>query len=102
MRERWQHRLKTVWDSSEKEERLENTRTVLDLILAWNRRSDADSEGIEGLFYTWTADELQAVLGDDFELLARTYGVTDEGNVPDGCGVVNLHNPGPLYPKEAS
>jgi uncharacterized protein YyaL (SSP411 family) len=41
---------------------------------------DADSEGVEGLFYTWTAEEVRSLLGDDYELFARTYGVTDAGN----------------------
>jgi uncharacterized protein YyaL (SSP411 family) len=41
---------------------------------------DADSEGVEGLFYTWTAGEVRSALGDDAELFARTYGVRDEGN----------------------
>jgi uncharacterized protein YyaL (SSP411 family) len=41
---------------------------------------DADSEGVEGLFYTWTYDEVEAALGDDFELFARTFDVTREGN----------------------
>ena len=26
---------------------------------------DADSEGEEGLFYTWTPDEIEAVLGEE-------------------------------------
>ena len=41
---------------------------------------DADSEGVEGLFYTWTPDELRSTLGEDYELFARTFGVADEGN----------------------
>ncbi len=41
---------------------------------------DADSEGVEGLFYTWTYEEVEAVLGDDLELFARTFDVTPEGN----------------------
>jgi hypothetical protein len=41
---------------------------------------DADSEGVEGLFYTWTPDEVRDVLGDDYDLFARTFGITEEGN----------------------
>jgi uncharacterized protein YyaL (SSP411 family) len=42
---------------------------------------DADSEGVEGLFYTWTPDELTEVIGaDDYDLVAQTFGVTPEGN----------------------
>jgi acyl-homoserine-lactone acylase len=47
--ERWQERLKPVWDrflpTIEHLQRLESTKAVLDQILAWNRRSQADSEG---------------------------------------------------------
>jgi hypothetical protein len=42
---------------------------------------DADSEGEEGLFYVWTLDELEAVLGaDDARLAAAVWSATPEGN----------------------
>ena len=41
---------------------------------------DADSEGTEGLFYTWTWDELVEVCGPDLELVAAVYGATPGGN----------------------
>jgi uncharacterized protein len=42
---------------------------------------DADSEGEEGRFYVWTADEIDDVLGAaDGALLRRYYGVTATGN----------------------
>ncbi len=41
---------------------------------------DADSEGAEGVFYLWTPDALRAALGDDAPLIARYFGVTNEGN----------------------
>jgi hypothetical protein len=41
---------------------------------------DADSEGEEGRFFVWTADEVQRVLGEDAELFCRYYDVTDVGN----------------------
>ena len=45
---------------------------------------DADTEGVEGLTFTWTPAELQAVLGaEDAEWLARFYGVTEGGNFED-------------------
>ncbi|WP_276132295.1 thioredoxin domain-containing protein [Polluticoccus soli] len=40
---------------------------------------DADSEGEEGKFYTWTWDEWKEVIGDD-ELLQKHFGVVEEGN----------------------
>ena len=41
---------------------------------------DADSEGVEGKFFVWTPEEVQAALGEDAQLLIDTYGVTDHGN----------------------
>ena len=51
---------------------------------------DADSEGIEGKFYVWSAAEVRDALGDDAELFMRIYGVSDEGNW-EGHNVLNLH-----------
>jgi hypothetical protein len=41
---------------------------------------DADSEGEEGKFYVWTADELRAALDSDYDFFAAAYGVTERGN----------------------
>lgn len=41
---------------------------------------DADSEGVEGKFYTFTQDELEELLGEDEELFSLYYNVTEEGN----------------------
>ncbi len=51
---------------------------------------DADSEGEEGLFYTWTPAELHTVLDDAAaETFARVYDVTDGGNF-EGRSILNL------------
>ncbi len=41
---------------------------------------DADSEGVEGKFYVWEKQEVEEVLGGDFELFSKYYDVTKEGN----------------------
>jgi len=41
---------------------------------------DADSEGGEGKFYTWTKNEFEQILGEDALTLAALYGVTQDGN----------------------
>jgi uncharacterized protein YyaL (SSP411 family) len=41
---------------------------------------DADTDGVEGSTFTWTAAEIRDVLGDDAPLFTATYGVRDEGN----------------------
>ena len=45
---------------------------------------DADSEGKEGKFYCWTRSELESILErEEFEVFARHYGVTEQGNFVD-------------------
>jgi len=43
---------------------------------------DADTEGVEGATFTWTADELREVLGFEpwFRLVEAAFGVTERGN----------------------
>lgn len=41
---------------------------------------DADSEGVEGKYYTWTYDELKTLLGDDVHLFAKYFNCKEEGN----------------------
>ncbi len=50
---------------------------------------DADSEGEEGKFYVWTADEIVRVLGaDDAASFNRVYGVSAGGNF-EGHTILN-------------
>jgi uncharacterized protein YyaL (SSP411 family) len=37
---------------------------------------------VEGAFYTWTAEELRTVLGDDAPIVAARFGVEEGGNAP--------------------
>jgi uncharacterized protein YyaL (SSP411 family) len=41
---------------------------------------DADSEGVEGKFYVWSADEFEVITEGDHNLMAEYYQVTEEGN----------------------
>lgn len=58
---------------------------------------DADSEGVEGLFYTWTADELREVLDDRADLAMNALGASEAGNF-EGRSV--LHVPGGTPPEQ--
>jgi uncharacterized protein YyaL (SSP411 family) len=52
---------------------------------------DADSDGEEGLFYTWTPAELTAELGDaDGRYAAEVFGVTQAGTFERGRSVLQL------------
>ena len=45
---------------------------------------DADSEGIEGKYYTWTTAELKAILTlDEYDLMIQVFDIYDEGNWED-------------------
>lgn len=41
---------------------------------------DADSEGVEGKFYTWSFTEVSALLGPDAALFCSFYDITEQGN----------------------
>ncbi|MFJ3225826.1 thioredoxin domain-containing protein [Streptomyces sp. NPDC086783] len=56
---------------------------------------DADSDDgtgrhVEGAYYVWTPEQLRDVLGDDAELAARYFGVTEEGTFEEGASVLQL------------
>lgn len=59
---------------------------------------DADSEGVEGKFYIWDLDEFESVVGEDAELLARYFNVTDYGNW-EHHNILNVPRPPELFCK---
>ncbi|PWH85433.1 thioredoxin domain-containing protein [Brumimicrobium oceani] len=73
---------------------------VLDQTIAWLLREmrhsdngfysalDADSEGIEGKYYTWKKEELKAILGDDFEWFAEFYNINPKGYWEEGVYIL--------------
>lgn len=50
---------------------------------------DADSEGIEGKFYTWTWQQWSALLPDAHDALIEYFGLTEEGNW-EGINILNV------------
>lgn len=54
---------------------------------------DADSEGEEGKFFVWTANEIAEILGkEDADLLGHYYGVTAMGNF-EGKTILHITRP---------
>ncbi len=52
---------------------------------------DADTDGVEGLTYAWSPDELRAVLGDaDGDRAAELFSVTDVGTFEHGTSTLQL------------
>ncbi|MBY0434177.1 MAG: thioredoxin domain-containing protein, partial [Cyclobacteriaceae bacterium] len=50
---------------------------------------DADSEGMEGKFYTWTQQELSELLGDKAPVFSEYYQVTANGNWEHGRNILH-------------
>jgi uncharacterized protein YyaL (SSP411 family) len=41
---------------------------------------DADSEGEEGLYYLWTPEQVKNLIGDDYDVFARRFGLDKNAN----------------------
>ncbi len=55
---------------------------------------DADSEGREGAFYTWTPAQVAEILGRDAAgVFCRAYGITSRGNFHDGASIPHVPEP---------
>jgi uncharacterized protein YyaL (SSP411 family) len=76
------------WQASGDERLLAVTRDTLDWALremlapdgGFCSALDADSEGVEGRYYVWTAAQLRELLGDDADAAAAWFAVTERGN----------------------
>lgn len=59
-------------------------RELLSADKAFYSALDADSEGVEGKFYTWQYQEIQDLLGSDAALFCELYQIIPEGNWHEG------------------
>ncbi len=70
-------------------------RDMTDPAGGFHSTEDADSEGVEGKYYVWTAAEIRQILGDEpGRRFCELYGVTEGGNFEHGTNI--LHRTGPL------
>ena len=53
---------------------------------------DADSEGVEGRFYVWSAEEVRAVCEGDAQDVIEFFGVTEGGNF-EGANILHAVDP---------
>ncbi len=51
---------------------------------------DADSEGEEGRYYTWTKKEVEQVLGQEAEWFCKYFDISEEGNFEHGRSILNI------------
>ena len=49
---------------------------------------DADSEGVEGLFYTYTFEELKEILGDNYTVFCTYFQCSETGNWEHGRNIL--------------
>ncbi len=60
---------------------------------AFYSAEDADSEGVEGKFYVWTAKEIKEVLDhDEAEFTSFVFDIKDNGNFNDGYSQESINN----------
>lgn len=83
------HAYLETWQMTKNPLYREVTESILDYVLremkhpqgGFYSAEDADTEGHEGLYYTWTPQEIYQVLGrQDGEFFCDFYGVNEEGN----------------------
>lgn len=61
---------------------------------------DADSEGVEGKFYTWTQSEIKHILGDKANIVLDYYHVSEKGNWEKSQNILfRVHNDGEIADK---
>ncbi len=77
-----------AYQATGKTEYADTARDVLDYVLrdmtdakgGFYSAEDADSEGVEGKFNVWSADEVRKVLGGDADLFIEAYNIFPGGN----------------------
>ena len=86
-----------AYQATGKEEYAQTVREILEYVLrdmtspegGFYSAEDADSEGEEGRFYSWTVAELKEILDDEeFKLLIRLYDVHERGNFELGRNIL--------------
>ena len=65
-------------------------REMTDQLGGFYSTQDADSEGVEGKFFVWSAEEIKELLGEqDADLFSAYYNVTEAGNFED-ANILNV------------
>ncbi|MEI6104253.1 MAG: thioredoxin domain-containing protein [Methanothrix sp.] len=90
-----------AYQATRKEEYARTAREILEYVLrdmsapqgGFFSAEDADSEGEEGKFYVWTAEELKETLDkEEFKLFIRLFDVHESGNFEKGENILCLRS----------
>lgn len=86
-----------AYQATGREEYAQTIREILEYVLrdmtslegGFYSAEDADSEGVEGKFYLWTADELKRLLEkDEMSLVIRLFDISESGNFEKGMNIL--------------
>ncbi|HMS42729.1 MAG TPA: thioredoxin domain-containing protein, partial [Pyrinomonadaceae bacterium] len=76
-------------------------REMLDESGGFYSAQDADSEGVEGKFFVWTAQEIEEVLGtEEAQVFNNYYDVSEAGNFEES-NILNVKNSVPETPEKS-
>ena len=90
-----------AYQATGKKEYARTAREVLEYVLrdmtshdgGFYSAEDADSEGEEGKFYLWTAEELRGTLEkEELQMMVRLYDVHEQGNFEKGRNILRLRS----------
>jgi hypothetical protein len=90
-----------AYQATGKEEYARAAREILEYVLrdmtssdgGFCSAEDADSEGEEGKFYLWTAEELREILEkEELQLMIRLFDVHEQGNFEKGGNILRLRS----------
>ena len=69
-----------------------SVREIMDPYCRFYSALDADSEGEEGKFYTWTYEELIKILGEDAKPVLKFFNAKEEGNWENNRNILFRHS----------
>ncbi len=69
-----------------------SVREIMDSYCRFFSALDADSEGEEGKFYTWTYEELIKILGEDAGPVLKFFNANEAGNWENGRNILFRHS----------
>lgn len=88
-----------AYQATKKEDYARTAREIIEYVLremtspegGFYSAEDADSEGVEGKFYLWTADQLKELMDkDEYSLFTKVFDIRDTGNFEKGRNILRM------------